>query len=171
LRAVSVPDTKARRRREDATEETMGILMRVAVHGLWVALAVLLIWTAPVAAEDGASDADRSAIQQVIARQMAAFKRDDGVEAFSYASPGIRAMFGSVERFMAMVKAGYMPVYRPREATFEEVALLRGQPVQKLLIVGPDGAPVVALYTMEMQPDGAWRIDGVVLVPLPDKVT
>jgi hypothetical protein len=32
-----------------------------------------------------------------------------------------------------------------------------------VLLVGPDGKPVMALYAMERQPDGSWRIDGCML--------
>ncbi len=59
-----------------------------------------------------ASDADRSAIRGIIQDQIEAFKRDDAVRAFSYATPALQNMFGSQERFMDMVKDGYRPVYQ-----------------------------------------------------------
>ena len=31
--------------------------------------------------------------------------------------------------------------------------------------VGPDGIAVIAIYTMEKQPDGTWRIAAVQLIP------
>ena len=43
---------------------------------------------------------------------------DDAKRAFSYAAPSIRAMFGTPERFLAMVRAGYPVVYRPPAVTF-----------------------------------------------------
>ncbi len=43
---------------------------------------------------------------------------DDAKRAFSYAAPSIRAMFGTPERFLAMVRAGYPVVYRAAGATF-----------------------------------------------------
>jgi hypothetical protein len=102
-------------------------------------------------------------IQAVIEAQLAAFRRDDGAAAFALASPTIRGIFRTPERFMEMVRGGYQPVYRPRRYRFLELGMERGQPVQRVLFVGPDGMAVIALYLMERQPDGGWRIDGVFL--------
>jgi hypothetical protein len=79
-------------------------------------------------------------------------------------------LFGSVERFMSMVRQGYQPVYRPRSMAFGELATVDGQVTQELAVIGPDGTPRIALYTMEQQPDGSWRIAGCQLLerPSPD---
>ena len=63
-----------------------------------------------------------------------------------------------------MVRQGYQPVYRPRQVSFGELAAVDGIPVQHVHVIGPDGTPVTALYVMERQPDGAWRINGCYLV-------
>ena len=34
-----------------------------------------------------------------------------------------------------------------------------------MFLVGPDGKSWVALYTLQRQPDGTWKIDGCVLLP------
>jgi len=116
-----------------------------------------------VAAQEPLSDADRSAIRDVIGRQVEAFRRDDGETAFGFASPTIRRMFGSAEVFMDMVRQGYQPVYRPRVFDFREIVELHGQPAQKVHVVGPDGRPVTAFYPMTRLPDGSWRINGCFL--------
>ena len=56
----------------------------LAVLGLLVALGL------PAHAQD-LSAADRAAIREVIQSQVEAFGRDDGEDAFGYASPSIRA--------------------------------------------------------------------------------
>ena len=66
-------------------------------------------------------DTDRRAIRDVIERQLQAFLRDDGTAAFSYASPHIQGIFQTPENFMAMVKNGYQPVYRPQAVTFRDI--------------------------------------------------
>ena len=114
------------------------------------------------------SDADRSAIRGVIESQLAAFQRDDGARAFSYASPTVRRQFVTPERFMRMVRTGYAPVYRPREVAFRDVVVVGDVPVQKVLLVGPDGVPVMAVYPMQRQADGSWKIDGCMLVGVGD---
>jgi hypothetical protein len=128
-----------------------------------------LLGTAPASAQSGASlpAEDAAAIQSVISRQLDAFQRDAGVEAFSYASPSIRAMFGTPDNFMAMVRRGYQPVYRPRSVEFAEALSTPRGPIQRVLFIGPDGRAVVATYFMERQADGTWRIDGVTLDQAP----
>jgi hypothetical protein len=121
-------------------------------------------------AGDGApTAADGQAIRQVIEGQIAAFRREDGAAAFAYASPGIQSRFGDVETFMDMVRTGYAPVYHPREVEFRRLQVHDGLPIQEVLVVGPDGQPVTALYFMERQPDGSWRISGCTLVKAPDE--
>lgn len=112
--------------------------------------------------------ADRSAIRSVIRDQIEAFRRDDGAGAFADASPGIRHMFGDAASFMEMVRRGYAPVYRPRRFAFGTLTEAGGRIVQHVEITGPDGAPVEALYYMEHEADGTWRIDGCVLATPPE---
>ncbi len=132
-------------------------------------LIVLLAAMSPAAAQTSA--ADKSEIVRVIGAQMGAFRRDDGNEAFSYAAPSIRAMFQTPERFMSMVQRGYRPVYRPQDVQFLDLVDTGARPLQKVQVVGPDGRPVMAVYTMELQPDGAWRIAGCVLFQIDGRAT
>ena len=115
------------------------------------------------------ADSDRLAIRQVIESQLAAFKKDDGAQAFSYASPFIQSKFGSPDIFMEMVRTGYPPVYRPREVEFRDLVSEDGRLFQKVFIVGPDGESFLALYEMQRQSDGSWKINGCVLVKAPDQ--
>jgi hypothetical protein len=114
-------------------------------------------------AQPAVSEADRSAIREVIQSQVEAFGRDDGEAAFGYASPAIRGMFGTADIFMDMVRQGYQPVYRPQVFDFGEIVSLHGQITQKVHVVGPDGRPVTAFYPMTQLPDGTWRINGCFL--------
>jgi Domain of unknown function (DUF4864) len=134
-------------------------------------LIVALPWLAATLHAEDLAASDRAAIRAVIEDQLAAFQRDDGTAAFALASPNIRAEFGSVENFMEMVRTGYPPVYRPREVAFGDVTIADGKIVQRVLLVGPDGVPATALYTMERQQDGSWRIAGCTLTRSTDKTT
>ena len=141
--------------------------MRVAAVLIAVSLAFV---TVPAQSESlSLSDADRSSIRDVIESQLAAFQRDDGAQAFSYASPTVRRQFVTPERFMHMVRTGYAPVYRPREVEFRDLVMAGDVPVQKVLLVGPDGVPVMAIYPMQRQADGSWKIDGCMLVGVGSK--
>ena len=114
------------------------------------------------------SAADRASIRSVIEQQLSAFQSDDGNRAFGFASPDIQRMFQTPDRFMAMVRTGYLPVYRPREVRFLDLVDIEAVPTQRVLLIGPDGAVVTAHYAMERQADGTWRIDGCVLSQAPD---
>lgn len=123
----------------------------------------------PAAAAEAPPAGEDQAIRRVIESQLDAFRRDDGEGAFAHASPNIRAMFGDAETFLRMVRTGYPPVYRPREIEFRDLAVEGGRLTQRVLLVGPDGVPVVARYFMERQADGSWRIGGCVLEQAPDE--
>jgi len=132
------------------------------VFRMLVLLGVLVSLVSGAQAQD-VSDADRTAIRDIIQSQVDAFRHDDGDAAFALASPSIRGMFGSSDIFMDMVRQGYQPVYRPKEFDFAEIVTLNGQVTQKVHVVGPDGRPVTAFYPMTQLPDGSWRINGCYL--------
>lgn len=111
--------------------------------------------------ELGLTTSDRETIQGIIRAQLKAFKRDDGEEAFGYASPTIRKIFQSTDNFMAMVRNSYSSVYRSKEVNFGDILDVEGGPVQRVFIVGEDGKSMVAAYVMQRQPDGVWKINGV----------
>lgn len=138
--------------------------------GSWIIRLAFIAGLAPALAQAGEvatpSAADQSAIRGIIESQLEAFQRDDGTRAFSYASPGIRQRFGSADNFMAMMRSGYAAVYRPQEFEFLDSRVRGGAVGQAVRFVGPDGRAVIAIYTMERQSDGTWRISGVQLIPL-----
>ncbi len=126
--------------------------MRFAVAG---AALVGLVSTA-----HAVDEADRSGVRAAIEAQLDAFQRDDAAAAFSYAAPSIQGLFADQERFMAMVREGYRPVYRSKGHTFGD---LRDTPLgltQSVEIKDVDGVDWIALYTFVRQPDGSLKING-----------
>jgi hypothetical protein len=139
-------------------------------------LAALLLWPLSASAQGQGgsapvSAADAATIRGVIAQQVEAFRRDDGPAAFAFASPGIQAIFRTPDIFMEMVRSGYQPVYRPRTMEFRGLDMTAEGLVQQVLFVGPDGRPVLALYHMEHETDGTWRISGCELAVPSDRTT
>ena len=136
---------------------------------LVVCLIVLLVtMTLPLRA-DSLSPRDEAQFRDVIADQIAAFRANDGARAYSHAAPAIRQIFPDPDRFMAMVKQGYQPVYRPQSYSFGKAGLsASGRPIQRVTIIGPDGLTYEAIYTMERQSDGSWQINGCALVKAKD---
>jgi len=117
------------------------------------------------AAHADASDSD--AIQAVISAQLAAIQARDAPRAFSFAAPTIRDRFGTAENFMTMVRQGYAPLYRARSFTFGPLGDHHGAIMQFVRVIDVDGAAAHALYIMERQADGGWRIAGCMLTDPP----
>ena len=106
-------------------------------------------------------------LKSIISRQIEAFRNNDGVTAFGFATLKLRAIFGSPDRFMDMVRHQYAPVYRPEQFRFGQTSLeTAGRPVQIVDIVDQQGRLWRAVYTFEQHPDGTWRIAGVRLEKL-----
>lgn len=111
-----------------------------------------------------AGEAEIKAAQSSIEGQLKAFQAGDGEAAYSFAAPNVTRIFPTVDLFMGMVASGYQPVHKPRNYAFgkvEETSPTRI--VQQVLLVGPDGKDYEAVYTLELQPDGMYRITGVSL--------
>jgi hypothetical protein len=115
------------------------------------------------ARESTVSHADREAIRSVVQAQLVALREDKAELAFSYATPEVQRKSGSPERFMAMVRQSYQPVYRPRAVFFQNVTLMDGVPIQRVLFLDRNGAAVMAVFPMQRQVNGAWKIAGCML--------
>jgi len=138
----------------------------LAAWRLVMLLAGLLSASPSVRAEQRAANlppGDSAAIQSVIREQIGAFRRDDAAAAFAFASPGIQQQFGDAATFMGMVRRGYAPVYRPGSFAFGPLVEIDGKIVQRVELIGPGGEHDRALYFMERESDGSWRIDGCIL--------
>ncbi len=144
-------------------------ILFLAVMACWFAAA----WTmsAVRAAEPASVDkralhaADWSAIKKVIADQRSALKSGDAAKAFSYATPGIRGEFRDSANFIDMVRTMYSALLTARYVEFLEGAVIDGTVIQPLRLVGTDNTVRVALYIMEKQDNGAWRIGGCRIAP------
>jgi len=124
---------------------------------LLVALMIIL-GAAPACA------ADVSAAQGVIRAQEQAFARDDAAAAYSHAAPAIREIFPAPDIFMSMVQNGYAPVYRHKSFEFGESRSEGNWISQHVHIIDANGEAWEALYTLEQQADGSYKITGCSLL-------
>ena len=104
-------------------------------------------------------------VEAMIGGQISAFRAGNHEEAFGYAAPSIRQIFGSTERFIGMVKNGYGAIYGAQQWSFGRGEVREGDLIQEVMITGPAGKNWVALYTLKKQADGNWRITGVQMKP------
>lgn len=109
-------------------------------------------------------------ITAVISAQIEAFKQDDFETAFTYASPGIRGIFGSAENFGAMVRGGYPMVWRPAEVNYGALREVAGNLWQRVEVIDQTGRRHLLDYQMVETPDG-WKINAVELLPPADVTT
>ena len=130
-------------------------------HSRWlIALVAVAALAIPAKAQNGGEGAS----QDIISRQLEAFLSGDFPRAYSYASPDIKRIFPTLERFMSMVQTGYLPVLRPGNYAFGKSEQMADGRIQwEVLIDGPDGKGYTATYFMERQEDGTWKVDAVTL--------
>lgn len=139
--------------------------MKRTASAFLVLFALLVGTTAAPIAETSLPARERAALIAVIKAQLDAFRRDDGATAYAQASPLAQRRFPSVDVFMRMVRRGYKPLYRSRETSFGRTARAGTSAIQEVRLTGPDDRRYQVLYQMAKQPDGSWKIDGVLVRP------
>jgi hypothetical protein len=138
---------------------------RVLIFFSFALLGLARAQAEPVSAEDS------KAVRAVIEAQLGAFAADDAKRAFSYASPSIREMFKTPDRFMEMVRTGYPVIYRSTAVIFLNPLWIEGQLVEGVQLTDADGSLWLATYRLERQPDRSWRISGCDVQPSAGKMT
>ena len=107
---------------------------------------------------------DVAAAQSVIRAQEQAFVHDDATAAYSYAAPAIQQIFPAPDIFMSMVQNGYAPVYRHKSFEFGDSKTEGDSVAQRVHIIDANGEAWEALYTLEQQADGSYKITGCSLL-------
>jgi hypothetical protein len=120
---------------------------------------------AAAAAHAALSPAEWDAIQKTIGEQLAALRAGDAARAYTFASPGIRERFQDAPTFMRMVQDSYAPLLDARYTEFLEGAVIDGRTIQPLRLVLANDTVLVALYEMQRDETGRWRIAGCALAP------
>ena len=127
-------------------------------------IAFFALFMLALALPASAGDAEIKAAQGAIDGQLKAFRAGDNESAYSFAAPNVKRIFPTLDIFMNMVTGAYKPVHKPRSYAFGKVQELSPRSIiQQIIIVGEDGKDYEAVYTLELQPDGKFRITGVSL--------
>ena len=127
-------------------------------------LLALTVATSAAARSAPVSATDMRSARAVVQAQLDAFAADDGPRAFSLATRNLRQIFGSPERFMAMVRAGYPVVYRPASVAFLIPEWFDRELIQGVHFTDEAGGLWLAIYRLQRQRDNSWRINGCELV-------
>jgi hypothetical protein len=136
-------------------EAIMGQIIKMVRAG---AVAITL-WTGAASAEDLTAASSRA----IVERQFDAFQRDDGQAAYALAAPTIKDMFSDADRFMAMVRDHYAPVYRHRSADFGAFKESGDEASLEATLVDNDNVVWTALYSFRRVSNGDWLISGCIL--------
>jgi hypothetical protein len=127
-------------------------------------IAALLVAFGVIFSSVSACADDVTAAQGVIRAQEQAFARDDAAGAYSHAAPAIRELFPAPDIFMSMVQNGYPPVYRHKSFEFGDSKTEGSSIAQRVHIVDANGEAWEALYILEQQSDGSYKITGCSLL-------
>lgn len=127
---------------------------------LCLAMLCALVLNGPARAQD-------APIEDTIRAQLQAFLADDFAQAFTYASPAIKGMFGTPENFGQMVERGYPMVHRPADARMMALREVGGRLWQRVLITDAAGRGHLLDYQMIETPEG-WKINAVQYVAQAD---
>jgi hypothetical protein len=106
---------------------------------------------------------DAAVIQSSIEAQLEAFRSGDAQRAFSFASDQIRDIFGTPENFIAMVRSQYAVMIAPASIVFLKLEHESGAMLQPVQLSDDRGELWLAVYSMQLDARGSWRINGCVL--------
>ncbi|THK38421.1 DUF4864 domain-containing protein [Ensifer sp. MPMI2T] len=123
-----------------------------------------LCLTLSIGAGSALADEPVDAVQSIIRAQIRAFLEDDADTAYSFASPAIRTKFPDKIIFFDMVKRSYQHLYRPGNFAFGRSKVVGEEVFQEVLISGSDGKDWTAIYDLVHQPDGSYKINGVMML-------
>ncbi|MBB4187373.1 hypothetical protein GGE07_004038 [Sinorhizobium terangae] len=131
-------------------------MVRIVCVALWLALSI--------GAGSALADEPVDTAQSIIRAQIKAFLEDDAETAYSFASPAIRTKFPDKITFFDMVKRSYQHLYRPGNFAFGRSKVVGEEVFQEVLISGSDGKDWTAIYDLVHQPDGSYKINGVMML-------
>jgi hypothetical protein len=128
-----------------------------------VAFIAITAWSAAISVAEPVPDAEADRVRAVIVAQLQAFAADDADRAFETNTPGVQQAIGSAGHFLALVRGAYPMVYHPASIAFMQPERHGDAVLQLAEIVDDNGKSWLALFSLEQQADGSWRISGCVV--------
>jgi hypothetical protein len=98
--------------------------------------------------------------RHIIEQQLAALEREDAVAAYSFAAPELKAQFPDPDLFLTVVESAYAPMHRHRSVEFGPAAEQDNTVAETVIFTDDDGQVWTALYKVDKQPEGGWKISG-----------
>jgi hypothetical protein len=123
-----------------------------------LALLAGLAFPMSYATADELTQEDRVAIRGVVQLQLEALADDDADTAFALATADTRSKLGDPYTFLQIIKDEFRPIYRHRRALFSRPETVDGHALQIVRLTDRDNLVWVAIYQMQREMDGSWKI-------------
>jgi hypothetical protein len=129
-----------------------------------VLMGLIVFFWMSVAVPASMNALDAKAITVVVQKQLDAFAKDDAKSAFALAGPVTQLQMGSADNFLQLIKKYYYPIYRHQVAYLLRPEILDGNIVQVVRLTDRDSHVWLAIYWMQRDDAGNWKIDGCQLL-------
>ncbi len=120
---------------------------------------------APDSAE--VTDRDSRRIRRLVRDQLSAFREGDSGKAFGLCTEAIRETFGSAAQLTDTIQRNYPALVDPRQVLFGDYIITPDGLAVLLQLVGRDLVSRDALYLVQRDLGGIWRINGCMMAPEP----
>lgn len=121
-------------------------------------------WIDSAAVIDGVSNADAMAIQAAVRSQIDALSDNDAVGAFQFTTLDRRTEIGSPDKFLSLIKKHYQPLYQHQLVLYSRPEVVNGETFQAVRLTDRNGHVWLAVFRMEPEPGGLWKIDSCYLL-------
>ena len=129
-----------------------------------ILLAGLALPLSSASAAGEVSREDRLAIRAVVQSQLEALAQDNAEAAFALATADSRNRLGNSDIFLQIIKQRFTPIYRHQLAIFSIPEIIAGRMVQVVRLTDKESAVWLAVYQMQKESDGTWKIAGCRLI-------
>ncbi|MBI1891492.1 MAG: DUF4864 domain-containing protein [Burkholderiales bacterium] len=134
----------------------MLVILRLAT--LLIASISISAWSAEL------TSSEVTAIQKTVRQQIDALANDDALGAFALTSTDTRTRIGTPDDFLRLIKEEYDPVYRHRLALYSPPQIVNGKTYQLVRLTDLDSRVWIAIYLLDRDEVGDWKIEGCQLV-------
>lgn len=139
-------------------------MKRLVLVALSLLTGLAASWGMSAAAAEAINSADAQEIRAVVQSQLDAFAADDAEKAFALSTSSTREQLGNPESFLRLIKEQYTPIYRHRFAIFSMPEIIDGNTLQIVRLTDSDNLVWLAIYRVQQEVDGSWKIDGCKLL-------
>jgi hypothetical protein len=109
------------------------------------------------------TDRDVLAIRRLVRDQLAAFRAGDSPRAFEMCTEAIRSTFAEAGELMSTIESNYPALVAPRQLHFGDFLITPDGLAVLLFLVGEDLITREALYLVQRDEVGSWRVNGCMM--------